>query len=211
MVSVAGGFAIAVLVILILVAVGWVAFAQLRARRLGIPPPPLSSYIPFRKSNDANFGSGGGIGGWFSSRISGFKNRNNRSAAGAYEPSGGARGTSGPLDPDDAWDSRVHDGYGYQEEQELESTGYHGAGGSGDRYGLGNSSYEMNVPRDEEEGRGRTGRGDGSRNPFEDDAEASNISIRGVSPRPMDGPGPAQAKGRRSEDTDRRSAFREEM
>lgn len=88
----------------------------------------------------------------------------------------------------------MHD-YGYEEEFE---TGYRGAG---DR-DLG-SGYEMNVP--EERGRGR-----GGRNPFEDDVAVAGAedpfgdgeAIRGVSPRPME---------RRSEERDRRSAFREEV
>lgn len=137
--------------------------------------------------------------GWFRN----LKTRNSRSAAGAYEPSGGHRGNFGPLDPDEAWDSRVHDSHGYHEEQELEA-GYRGAGaGEAD---LGGSGYEMNLPRGEGDvdvERGRAGRGGAGRNPFED-AEESSLSIRGVSPRPMDG-------RRREEEGDRRSAFREDV
>jgi hypothetical protein len=46
-------------------------------------------------------------------------------------------------------------------------------------------------------------------NPFGDDAEPSNISLRGVSPRPMD----SSFAGRKAAkaDDDRRSMFREEM
>lgn len=94
----------------------------------------------------------------------------------------------------------MHD-YGY-EEPELD-TGYRGAGGDRD---LGGSGYEMNLPGEE---RGRSGR-----NPFEDDVGVAGAGagaedpfgdgerIRGVSPRPME---------RRSEDGDRRSAFREQV
>ena len=87
----------------------------------------------------------------------------------------------------------MHD-YGYEEDEE---TGYRGAG---DR-DLG-SGYEMNLP---DERRGRAGR-----NPFEDDVAVAGAEdpfrdgagIRGVSPRPME---------RRSEEGDRRSAFREDV
>lgn len=41
MVSTAGGIVIAILVILIVAAVGWVVFTQLRARRLGVSFSPL--------------------------------------------------------------------------------------------------------------------------------------------------------------------------
>ena len=128
-----------------------------------------------------------------------FKNRNNRSAAGAYEQSGqrgGPRGF-GPLDPDEAWDTRVGneaDAYGYYEEQELgghSNTGYPGAsGGAGGGYSM-NLASTPGVPDEEPtDGRGRkTSRSPGpvagGRNPFDDDAEAS---LRGVSPRPMDAP-----------------------
>lgn len=91
----------------------------------------------------------------------------------------------------------MHDEY----DEELE-TGYRGSGAAdGD---LGGSGYEMNLPGAREE-RGRPGRNpfdddvavEGPRNPFGDEAE-SNIGIRGVSPRPMEG------RGRASEDGDRR-------
>lgn len=159
-----------------------------------LPPPSLSSYVPFLKSSDP-YGSNesSGLMGWFR----GLK-RGDRSAAGAYEPSGGHRGNFGALDPDEAWDSRVHDGHGYYEEQELE-TGYRGAGGARET-DLGGSGYEMNLPRGEGDvERGR--QGPAGRNPFDD---AEELSIRGVSPRPMDG-------RRREEEGDRRSAFREDV
>lgn len=159
-----------------------------------------------------------------------FKNRNNRSAAGAYEqdqPDGprGRRGF-GPLDPDDAWDTRVGpgaDSYGYDEE-ELGG----GHGGRGNEYSGG--SYRMNVAappssgarglgHDDEEDRGRRasrspGSGPGGRNPFDDD---SAMSLRGVSPRPIETNLPAKQKGHHDPDsagsspTERRSVFRENV
>lgn len=150
-----------------------------------------------------------------------FKNRNNRSAAGAYEqPShgGGAaprgRRGFGPLDPDEAWDARVGheaDGYGYYEEQEL-SGGPAAAGrrGSTEYHG---GSYSMNLAAtpgaeyDEEAARGRAPTrspgaapaGQRNPNPFDDDAAAAE-SLRGVSPRPIVETTDAQAKAHKAKD-----------
>jgi hypothetical protein len=167
-----------------------------------------------------------------------FKNRNNRVAGGAYEEPlsnvrggrGGNRGF-GPLDPDDAWDTRVGteaDAYGpggYDEEHEVglhrdvdTSYGAQGRGGAasqpepfigGSQKGL-DRRYDEEVHGGEEE-RGRTGG-----NPFDDDAEASNVSLRGVSPRPVEASLGAK-KGHKSQDslddstTERRSMFRENV
>ncbi|KAL9572725.1 hypothetical protein ACKAV7_003124 [Fusarium commune] len=223
MVSTAGGIVIAIIVLLVAGAVGWVVFTQLRARRLGLPPPSLASYLPWHKE-DSGYGiqpAPSGIAGWFNDKIRKFKNRNNRSAAGAYEQSGGARGRRGfgPLDPDEAWDSRVGneaDQYGYYEED---------VGGRGRDTGYG-GGYNMNLAAtpglsggrgfDEEEDRGRRASrspasGPGGRNPFDDDAGSS---LRGVSPRPID-TGVAKPKNRsgsaESSPTERRSVFRENM
>ncbi|KAM7220932.1 hypothetical protein V8F06_003656 [Rhypophila decipiens] len=200
------GGIIALVIFLLLIggAVGWIVFTRL-------PPPSLKSYIPFLgSSSEPSYGlpqpRAGGVVGWFSDRIRSLKN--NRTAAGAYEGQapGGAAGRRGfgPLDPDEAWDTRVGheaDGYGpsgYYEEQELglashNDTSYGGSGGGG--------SYPMNLAATpgqapagfgghEERGRPRSrgpGAGGGlAPNPFDDDAEPSNISMRGVSPRPID-------------------------
>jgi hypothetical protein len=148
-----------------------------------------------------------------------FKNRNNRSAAGAYEaplhgsgaPSGGRRGF-GALDPDEAWDARVGteaDGYGPYDETELRSTEYGGA--------TGGNSYTMNVPEDspygQDERRGRPA-AKGLSNPFDDDQATS---MRGVSPRPLDTGAAVRQKGQGEPDsagsspTERRSVFRENV
>ncbi|GJC78044.1 hypothetical protein ColLi_00882 [Colletotrichum liriopes] len=237
MVSAAGGIVIAVLVLALVGVIGWVVFTQLRARRLGLPPPSLSSYIPFRKSDPPpSYGpprpAPSGIAGWFNDKITSFKNRNNRSAAGAYEQPSGAgapRRGFGPLDPDEAWDARVgHEAetygpYGNYEEQEL---GYRGGSGAD-----GGNSYSMNLAatpgaHHEEPARGRSlsrpgdddvGLGvpkSGSRNPFEDDAEPSNISLRGVSPRPIVDTGSQQQQQQKDNGespTERRSIFRENV
>jgi hypothetical protein len=166
-----------------------------------------------------------------------FKNRNNRSATGAYEGSSyqGTRRGFGPLDPDEAWDTRVdHEGgsYGY-EPQELESRSHNasnpfnssGGGGSGGlNYDVGGDAYHMSIPRDvhdndeEDHQRGRKPSrdigpppGQSARNPFDDDAGSS---LRGVSPRPMDAPGMKTGPERPSLDyngAERRSVFREDV
>lgn len=231
-----GIFFIILIVLLAAGAVGWFVFTQLRARRLGLPAPAISTYNPFARSESSSYGAPapapGGIRGWFNDKL---RSRNDRSAAGAYEQplqASGGRGTRGfgPLDPDEAWDARVGheaDTYGpggYYEEQEL--------GMRNDPYT--GSGYPMNLastpgaPAHEHEQRGRSrdrdslglpsqGGGDRGRaaNPFDDSgAEPSNISLRGVSPRPIDtnagvkagGSGPAS-----DSPTERRSVFRENM
>ncbi len=248
MVSVAGGIIIAIVVLAVAAAVGWIVFTHYRARRLGVstgpfslatmqlvvrscilggfplvarppawvlsliakltpqlPAPSLSSYLPWKK-RDNPYGppqpAAGGVVGWFNDQVRKFKNRNNRSAAGAYEPSnrgaapGGPRGAHRALDPDEAWDTRVGteaDNYGYYEEELTArggrpSTEYHGG-----------SSYNMNLAAtpgrehnsddlDLERGR-QTSRSPGGvggahgHNPFDDEHADS---LRGVSPRPID-------------------------
>lgn len=200
--------------------------------------------------------------GWFSDQVRKLKNRNNRSAAGAYESapysSAPSRRGFGPLDPDEAWDARVGneaDHYGPYEEQELglhapqdhgpygggggrhvgEDTAYGGGGrglGLGVRQGDDHSepeTYAMNLaatpglPRernlhdaddDDDDGYGARGRPTApvGRNPFDDDAaEPSNISLRGVSPRPMDGGHGHGAKSGGDSPTERRSIFTEQV
>lgn len=173
-----------------------------------LPPPPLSSYIPFLPSSSSPYGAPtpapGGIVGWFNDRVRAFKNRNNRTAAGAYEGSHStnARG----LDPDDAWDTRV---------------GGDPYGGSGGGAYQGGEGYAMNVPYGEEEqrGRGRSrspgppgqgGRG-GGLNPFAEGAEPSNLSMRGVSPRPIDTGVGGGRKGDPDSPEGRKSVFRENV
>ncbi|PHH62250.1 hypothetical protein CDD81_7310 [Ophiocordyceps australis] len=212
MVSTAGGIIIAIVVLLGVAAGGWLVFAQLRARRLGLPPPSLSSYLPWRHT-DNTYGpprpAPGGITGWVNDQMRKLKSRGNRSTAPqGYEATtlhaqGGRRGF-GPLDPDEAWDARVGaeaDGYGLYDEHEAG-----GARGRSTEYRGG--EYTMNMPphddADVERGRARSK----GQNPFDDDAASS---LRGVSPRPLEG-----RRGRRDgsgsgSPTGRRSVFREEV
>ena len=184
----------------------------------------------------------GGIVGWVNDKVRAFRSRNNRSAGGAYEEplSSNVRGRAsnrgfGPLDPDDAWDARVGteaDAYGpggYYEEQEL---GLHGStnlaptpGMAPPGYGkegrgrslsrepepyIGGSQAGLDRRYDEEMG------GKPATNPFDDSAaEPSNVSLRGVSPRPvLDTSSKGHTKGQGStgdSPTERRSMFREDM
>lgn len=154
----------------------------------------------------------GGVVGWVNDKVRTFKNRNNRTAGGAYEEplSSNVRGRAsnrgfGPLDPDDAWDARVGteaDAYGpggYYEEQELGLHGQHsgiaptpGAAppGYGQEHGrgltpepyIGGSRAGLDRRYDEEMGV----QPKPAVNPFDDShAEPSDVSLRSVSPRPV--------------------------
>ncbi|ESZ93365.1 hypothetical protein SBOR_6242 [Sclerotinia borealis F-4128] len=231
-----GAFFVIVLIVALIGGVGWIVYTHLRARRLGLPQPTLSSYNPFSGGSDryGSSGSGqGGMVGWVKDKVNGFKTRNNRSAGGAYEEplSSNVRGRAanrgfGPLDPDDAWDARVGteaDAYGpggYYEEREL---GLHD-GHSGVAVTPGSVPAEFSSPtrgrnlsREPEPYVGGSKAGLDRRydeemgiqpanNPFDDPNE-----LRGVSPRPVD----SNAKGHKAQDIDnhseRRSMFRENM
>jgi hypothetical protein len=250
------GFIVAIIVIVVLIALalgGWVAYTHIRARRLGLPTPTLSSYNPFASRDDsytAPHAAPGGIVGWINDKMRAFKNRNNRSAGGAYEEplssfggggTGGAAGNYGgrgfgPLDPDDAWDSRVGneaDQYGlgghYGEDQESGvrhdvETGYAGAVGTtgGEDRGrvrsrepdvfIGGGPKGMDRRYDEEMGTGAAKAAKGV-NPFDDEAEPSTVSLRGVSPRPIENVGKGHKTNESLDESpnERRSMFRENM
>jgi hypothetical protein len=231
---------------IIIVISSWIIYVHLRARRLGLPQPTFSSYNHFAQTSSYSGPrpAPGGIVGWVNDKIRAFKNRNNRVAGGAYEEplSSNVRGRGanrgfGPLDPDDAWDARVGteaDAYGpggYYEEQELGLTSgdtAYGGGGSAaapaaaaDGRGrarsrepepyVGGSKAGLDRRYDEEMGK-RT-----AHNPFDDEqAEASSISLRDVSPRPIDKQS-LEPKGHKKKDsggdspTERRSMFQEQM
>jgi hypothetical protein len=228
MVSKAGTFFIVVFVLLILAAIGWVVFTQLRARRLGLPPPSLSTYNPFQSSRSAAATypapAPGGIQGWIADKYRALRQRGGggRTADGAYEgPSGfegnrgggGGRRGFGPLDPDEAWDARVGheaDPYGpgpggYYEEQELglhhseRSTAYPGPATATP------PTYHASPPSPQR-GRSRS-RDPPVQNPFDDSAATqSNVSLRGLSPRPA-----SRSARHGEEDGERRSIFRENV
>jgi hypothetical protein len=171
-------------------------------------------------SDDSAFPSpaAGGIAGWVGSKIEALKNRRSRTGAG-YEEAGysGARGAPrrGPLDPDEAWDSRVgneaeiYGPGGYYEEQELglhQPTAYSGAGYAAGAPSPGFTPAPGLAPAT---ARGRSA--SPARNPFGDDAAES---LRDVSPRPID-TNAARAMKKKDGEADssspRRSMFRENM
>ncbi|TGO25829.1 hypothetical protein BPAE_0072g00390 [Botrytis paeoniae] len=226
-----GAFFIIVLIVAVIGGVAWIVYTHLRARRLGLPQPSLSSYNPFKGGSDRYGGSGsgqGGVVGWVKDKVNGLKNRNNRSAGGAYEEplSSNVRGRAanrgfGPLDPDDAWDARVGteaDAYGpggYFEEQELGLHGGHSgaAGTSGTGPGFSSPPRGRSLSREPEPYVGGSKAGldrrydeemgiQSTNNPFDDPSE-----LRGVSPRPMD----TKNKAHDDNHSERRSMFRENM
>ncbi len=223
------GWVIAIIVIILLIilaAAGWIVFTRLRARRLGLPTPSLNPFANRSSWSDYPSPAPGGIVGWVNGKIRSLRNR--RTAGGAYEGTSSGAGPArrfGPLDPDEAWDTRVGneaDAYGpsgYYEEQEL---GVHNPGSyAGASYG--EQSYGLTESGDRR-GRSRTRELDerydeemGGRNPFGDNAEPSSMSLRGVSPRPIDSSagGGHQAKGsvdsKGDSPTERKSMFRENM
>ncbi|KAK4100331.1 hypothetical protein N658DRAFT_497557 [Parathielavia hyrcaniae] len=239
----AGAVVLALVLVLIAAAAGWVIFTRVRASRLGLPPPPWRSYVPFLKSSSPSYGgpapAPGGIIGWINDRIRLMRHgRNTRTAAGAYEgaspynagysgttAAAGGGGNNRGFDhlDDDPWDSRVGGYNPYEEERELGLAPAGGYGGGRQKQAGGlrpeGEGYQMNLPvgpAEEEEPRGRTrSRSPGpsaKSNPFGDNAEPSNIDLRGVSPRPMETASFAGRKaGKAEEDHDRRSIFREEM
>lgn len=134
--------------------------------------------------------------------------RNTRTSAGAYEATSlgqRRRGGFDPLDPDEAWDTRVGNEADYgvpgsragpytsYDEQETglrdPGSGPYGGGGYGEERSR-SRQRELDQRYDEETGRAPKA------NPFGDGAERNEL--RGVSPRPVEG-------------HDRRSAFREDM
>ncbi|MCJ1303584.1 hypothetical protein MMC08_006394 [Hypocenomyce scalaris] len=243
------GLIFLVLILLIVIAAGaYVFYTRFRASRAGLPPPPLSSYNPFSRTSNSPYPSPAptSILDWVKDKFHNLKN--SRTAGGAYEEplgrgagSGRGRRGFGPLDPDEAWDSRVGneaDAYGaggYYEEQEL---GLHpvsnntGAGYSGGGYG----GEDAALPEYDGGERGRSRSRDpadstayvggsqrgldarydeatGKGNPFGDEAESSDL--RGVSPRPVEGRGHkavgSVGNGEAESAGERRSMFHENM
>lgn len=193
------GWLVFLIILLLLVSIsyfGWYFYARWNANRNGLPPPSMNPVAAFKnRSSSASSNYPGpaptGIKGFIDTQIRKFKNRNNRTAAGAYEePAYGqprGRGAGSRLDPDEAWSARVGD-EAYYEEQEL---GLHEPSSTrANPYA--NTNYTAPYPgvNEPERGRSRTrdsydehtdGRS-GKLNPFSDDNAAS---LRGVSPRPL--------------------------
>lgn len=183
---------------------------QLRARRLGLPAPPLNPFARSGRGGSSGYTppapAPGGIGGWFKDKFAAL--RNNDLSGGSYEAttfeSGGRRRAGfSPLDPDEAWDTRVGNEadysvpsgqgpYGSEEASiGLRDPGAGPYGGSGYTERGRHSQHELDDRYDAAMGRTST-----EHDPFGEGAERSNL--RDVSPRPLD-------------HHDRRSAFREDM
>jgi len=254
------GWAIFLIVIFVLIAaaaVGWIFFTQLRARRLGLPAPPL---LPFSRSTNSRTNAyaapspaPGGVKDWVTSKFNAL--RNTRTAGGAYESTGYGGGSGlrtdrrafGALDPDEAWDARVGNEAdyggpgGYYEEQELglqdPSHGPYGGGGYGGppvpmgavhvggiEDGRGRSRDRQRVldERYEEEVHGGAAATHNQQDPFADQAERSDMSLRGVSPRPVVDTHATRSSNHKAQQslgaastenspTERRSMFREDV
>ncbi|OBT69126.1 hypothetical protein VE03_01992 [Pseudogymnoascus sp. 23342-1-I1] len=236
-----GAFLLALLAIIILSSLAWIIFIHLRARRLGLPTPTLTSYNPFAsRSSYTPQPRTGGLIGWVSDKFRNLRSRRARTAGGAYEEplgaygagGGGARSGFGALDPDEAWDARVgNEADYYREERDVglhADTGYGGAGGEergrtrgrrGDEGPYGGEAQRELDRRFEEEMGGleqgvvKKGGGGQSRNPF-DDSAAVGTSLRGVSPRPDKGgdeEGHEGLGGDPDSPSKRKSSFREVM
>lgn len=213
-----------------------ISFTQWRARRLGLPAPSLNPFVRNRSRNayTAPAPAPSGIKGWITNKFNAM--RSHSSAGGAYASTGNGgigrdRRGFGPLDPDEAWDSRVGNeadyGVGYYEEQELglqdPSASAYAGGGYGHGLGAGaagadggggrskSQQRELDHRYDEEMGAGPT-------NPFGDDNATD--SLRGMSPRPMVDTQPRGGKTHKSQNsleadhespTERRSMFREDV
>lgn len=218
------GFILLVVFVVVACLIAWVVYGQYRARKLGLPPPSLTSYNPFHRRSDslgAPRPAATGAIGRFWEKIRHRTSGKDRSAGGAYEqPLSNVRGRQdhrgfGPLDPDDAWDARVGneaDTYGPGGIYDGPDTGARTLGGAdattttGPRslvpepY-IGGSQAGLNQRYDEEMGRTPT-----SKNPFGDEAETSTPSLRGMSPRPAD----QEARDQSPDSaTERKSMFKE--
>ncbi|KAE9971053.1 hypothetical protein EG328_005897 [Venturia inaequalis] len=168
---------------------------------------------------------------FFKKTISSLRNKRSQTGAG-YEgagyaaPRGGGTGRAahgGPLDPDEAWDSRVgneseiYGPGGYYEETELglhpQSTAYTGAayGGPAGRLSTDGAGFAPapGLSAGGNDARGRTSTGE---NPFGDHAEES--SLRSISPRPFEqgqNQNIKKVSSRANSPTGRRSLFKEDI
>ncbi|KAK6357983.1 hypothetical protein TWF730_007337 [Orbilia blumenaviensis] len=185
----------------------WVVHLNLRARRLGLPSPPLIAYFRPPSSNPVYQSTGPRTRHHKSSTQAGGGGSGNGKFLGIFgKKKGNSRGEFGPLGEDEgAWDSRGYGGY-YEEDAEM-----------GLRVDTNTSRHNNNSNNG---AGGRAGRWE-----EEDDSPPRGRS-RSRSPRPgydiaaNRGPASGAAKGnnpfgddnkvRRSTDTGRSSVFTEE-
>ena len=198
-------FIIIILLIIIIIIGGIYLYRTYNARRLGLPPPSINPFASQANVSTRNYPARGGVVGWIEGKMRGF--RSGRRNRGGYESDRGGRGGFGPLDPDEAWDTRVGNEADYEEQElglrhgradsDLEphpDGGYGPAGGRGygpqgglgglhgmDGHGRGRSLTREDLDERYEEEMHPHSR---TRDPFTDSAEPSDISTRGRSPRP---------------------------
>jgi len=224
----AGLFFLLLLLLVILPAACWVGYTRWSAHRQGLPPPPLSAYIPFKKSaSNSRYGGpqprSHNIFSWFQDKYQALRSRT--AGSGYAGTTRGQRGF-GPLDPDAAWDDRVGaegEGYGGAAGYEEQELGLHPPTNSGGGP-YGGSQHDLPQHGSGGEYRGRTRSredlahvGSSQRGLDESYDEEMHIggagrgghdpfaddggTLRGVSPRPaeMDGsPMPARKGTRKS-------------
>ena len=218
-----------ILLFLLIIPIGiWIGYTRWRAHKQGLPAPPLSAYIPFKRTSGSNpFSDVRHTGplGWVKDKFAGLSGggAGGRGSGGAYHGAAHSR-----LDPDGAWDDRVGDEaerYGPGAEYEEQELGLHPPapghyGGSG--YGQALPSYgeERGRSRSRQEGYiGGSQTGLDRRyeeevhgleaNPFADNVERSEL--RGVSPRPIDESTKHSKKPSKETGGERKSVFHETL
>ncbi|QDS75599.1 hypothetical protein FKW77_006378 [Venturia effusa] len=211
-------FLIVVLLIAILIAAAFFLYLRLTKNRRQSA----------REAGGFTSSSTNAVVAFFQKTVSSLRNKRSQTGAG-YEGTGytGPRGGTGraahggPLDPDEAWDSRVgneseiYGPGGYYEETELglhpQSTAYTGAayGGPAGRLSTDGAGFAP-APGLSAGGSNTQGTTSMGENPFGDHAEES--SLRSISPRPVEqNQNVKKASSRASSPTGRRSLFKEDI
>lgn len=216
-------FLIVVLVLLVLIAAAFLLYLRLTKNKR------QSTREAGGFTSSSSFSTNPVIA-FFQKTVSSLRNKRSQTGAG-YEGAGynaprGGTGTGraahgGPLDPDEAWDSRVgneseiYGPGGYYEETELglhpQSTAYTGAayGGPAGRLSTDGAGFAP-APGLSAGGHDTRGRTSTENNPFGDHAEES--SLRSISPRPFEqGQNVKKASSRANSPTGRRSLFSEDI
>lgn len=194
----------------------------MRARRLGLPSPTWRSYIPGMKNNartapasyePARGGGGTTSGGFLSGLKSKLRNGGGGGGAGYTGTSMRSANTRGLVDPDQAWDHRMGD-----EDEEL---GYVGAQGQhsppppiSERYEPVRTATSNAAPKGEYDTAYAPPAGNPSTRPQPPSRTATATPPYPTAefgpPNPFDGDLSGSSR-RQSDDSARRSAFRENV
>lgn len=218
------GIVMLVLFLLLLIGiVGYIAYSQLRARRLGLPAPTWRSYIPFLNNSRGTRSTRPSTGplGWIKSKTSGPGGGGGFSIGGPTGYTGAAvrsQRTRAQFDQvrqddEEAWDARGYREYDMDDDTEMQrgrvapvTGGYDGSSA------YGNSGLR---PGDDEPQRGRSRSREPPLASPETAAPAAPRQPRFSKPQPrnsMDSfTGVSVKGGRVSVDGERRSVFREAM